>query len=48
MDKLSGTDKLRKAIVAGDSALEIKQSWQQGLMAFKALRKPYLLYPDLQ
>ncbi len=47
MDKLSGTDKLRQAIVAGKSAEAIKESWQQGLKQFKALRKPYLLYPDL-
>ncbi len=47
MDKLSGTDKLRKAIVTGKSAKAIKQSWQQGLKQFKTLRKPYLLYPDL-
>ena len=47
MDKLSGSDKLRKAIVAGKTQQEIKQSWQQGLLHFKVLRKPYLLYPDL-
>ena len=47
MDKLSGTDKLRKAIVAGQSARKIKQGWQQGLNNFKTLRKPYLLYPEL-
>ena len=47
MDKLSGTDKLRKAIVAGKTQQEIKQSWQQGLLNFKNLRKPYLLYRDL-
>lgn len=47
MDKLSGTDKLRKAIEQGKSAKEIKQSWQQGLELFKHTRKPYLLYPDL-
>jgi len=47
MDKLSGTDKLRKAIVAGKTQQEIKQSWQQGLLNFKKLRKPYLLYKDL-
>mgnify|MGYP003384536681 CR=1 FL=1 len=44
MDKLSGTDKLRKAIIAGQTAQEIKLSWQQGLHKFKRLRKPYLLY----
>ena len=47
MDKLSGSDKLRKAIVAGKSEQEIKQSWQQGLLKFKNLRNPYLLYRDL-
>lgn len=44
MDKLSGTDKLRKAIVAGNTAQEIQLSWQKGLIEFKAMRKPYLLY----
>lgn len=47
MDKLSGTDKLRKAIVAGKTQQEIKQGWQQGLLKFNSLRKPYLLYKDL-
>ena len=47
MDKLSGTDKLRKAIMAGDSAQQIKTSWQRGLDDFKKLRKPYLLYPEV-
>ncbi|MBL4765193.1 MAG: DUF1343 domain-containing protein [Colwellia sp.] len=47
MDKLSGTDKLRKAIVAGKTQQQIKQSWQQGLLTFKTLRAPYLLYGNL-
>ncbi|MGL1956254.1 MAG: DUF1343 domain-containing protein [Colwellia sp.] len=47
MDKLSGTDKLRKAIVSGKSEAQIKQSWQQGLNNFITLRKPYLLYSVL-
>ncbi len=47
MDKLSGTDKLRKAIEAGQSEQEIKQSWQADLLKFRRLRKPYLLYNDL-
>ncbi len=46
MDKLSGTDTLRKAIIAGKSEAEIKQSWQAGLTQFKQQRKPYLLYKD--
>ncbi|HBY87631.1 MAG TPA: DUF1343 domain-containing protein, partial [Colwellia sp.] len=31
MDKLAGTDKLRKAIMAGQSAEQIKLSWRAGL-----------------
>ena len=45
MDKLAGTDKLRKAIEAGQSEKQIRQSWQQDLSDFKAKRVPYLLYP---
>lgn len=47
MDKLAGTDKLRKAILSGQSTEQIKQSWQQDLERFKLKRKPYLLYPDI-
>lgn len=43
-DKLAGTDKLRKQIIAGISAEEIKSSWQADLSSFKAARRPYLLY----
>ncbi len=45
MDKLAGTDKLRKAIMAGQSAEQIKLSWRAGLTNFMQKRKPYLLYP---
>jgi uncharacterized protein YbbC (DUF1343 family) len=44
MDKLAGTDELRKQIERGLSAKEIKHSWQEGLSHFKKQRKPYLLY----
>ncbi|KTD96185.1 exo-beta-N-acetylmuramidase NamZ family protein [Pseudoalteromonas sp. H71] len=44
MDKLAGTNKLRLAIEAGQSAEQIKQGWQSGLTQFKAQRAPYLLY----
>ena len=43
-EKLAGTDKLRKQIVAGKSAEEIRASWQGDLDGFKAKRKKYLLY----
>ena len=43
-DKLAGTDKLRKALVAGQSAGQIEASWQQGEARFIQQRQPYLLY----
>jgi uncharacterized protein YbbC (DUF1343 family) len=46
MDKLAGTNSLRLAIEEGQSAQQIKASWQLNLNAFKSMRKPYLLYPD--
>lgn len=45
-DKLAGTDKLRKQIVAGKTEAEIRASWKTDLDAFKEKRKKYLLYPD--
>ena len=45
MDKLSGTDALRKSIEAGDDAVTIRAGWQEGLEAFRILREPYLMYP---
>ena len=44
-DKLAGTDRLRKQLVAGATADEIRSSWEAELTQFKALRKKYLLYP---
>jgi len=46
MDKLAGTDKLRLAIINGDSEAEIRQSWQADLSDYKRLRAKYLIYPD--
>lgn len=46
MDKLAGTDRLRLAIEQGQSAAQIKASWQSDLQAFRLKRKPYLLYPE--
>jgi len=43
-DKLAGTDKLRKQIIAGKSAKEIKASWEKGVEEFKIRRGKYLLY----
>jgi uncharacterized protein YbbC (DUF1343 family) len=46
-DKLAGTTKLREQIQEGKSESEIRDSWKNDLDAFKALRKKYLLYPDV-
>ncbi len=43
-DILAGTDELRKAIVAGKTAEEIRASWQTEIKLFKQKREKYLLY----
>lgn len=45
MDKLTGTDQVRKMIDQGKPAREIVQIWQDELNNFKKLRKKVLLYP---
>ncbi len=45
-DKLAGNYKLREQIIAGKTEIEIRNSWQAELDAFKKIRKKYLLYPD--
>ncbi|MCX6233552.1 MAG: DUF1343 domain-containing protein [Bacteroidetes bacterium] len=47
-DKLAGNSSLREQIIAGKSEEDIKATWQQGLDAFKVVRKKYLLYPDFR
>ncbi len=46
LDLLSGSDELRKQIMAGKTSEEIKASWKEDLEAFKKQRKPYLLYDE--
>lgn len=46
IDLLSGSDQLRTMIEAGETADAIKASWQDDIAAFKAQRKPYLLYDE--
>ncbi len=43
-DKLAGTESLRKQILNGATETEIRQSWQEGIEAFKSVREKYLLY----
>jgi uncharacterized protein YbbC (DUF1343 family) len=45
IDKLAGTDQLRKQILSGTSEQSIRKSWGKDLKKFKQIRKKYLLYP---
>lgn len=47
-DKLAGTDKLRKQIIAGLNEEQIRRTWEEGLKSYKVIRKKYLLYPDFE
>jgi len=46
IDKLAGTDQLRKQIEAGWDEARIRASWEQGLEQYKLIRKKYLIYDD--
>ena len=43
-NNLAGTDVLKEQIIAGMSAKEIKNNWQEDLVNFCEMRRPYLLY----
>ncbi|MDQ0477374.1 MULTISPECIES: exo-beta-N-acetylmuramidase NamZ domain-containing protein [Chryseobacterium] len=45
-DKLAGTDELRKQIIAGKTAKEIKDSWKNDLENFQKIRAKYVMYED--
>jgi uncharacterized protein YbbC (DUF1343 family) len=45
IDKLAGTENLKKQIIAGVSETKIRESWNPGLAEYKTKRKKYLLYP---
>ncbi|MDR2206462.1 MAG: DUF1343 domain-containing protein [Flavobacteriaceae bacterium] len=45
-DTLAGSDELRKQIIAGKSAAEIKDSWKPDLEKFQKIREKYVMYPD--
>ncbi|MBP6235944.1 MAG: DUF1343 domain-containing protein [Saprospiraceae bacterium] len=44
IDKLAGSDQLRKQILAGKNEQEIKETWHPGLVAFHKIRAKYLIY----
>jgi Uncharacterized protein conserved in bacteria len=45
-EKLVGVDYIRKDIIAGKPAQEIKGKWRCDVVKFKQQRKPYLLYSE--
>src|SRR5690606_25093640 len=45
-DTLAGTDELRKQIIAGKSASEIKESWKSDLNKFEKIRRKYIVYEN--
>jgi uncharacterized protein YbbC (DUF1343 family) len=48
INRLAGTDRLRKMIEAGKTEEEIRASWQEELAVYKQKRKKYLLYEDFE
>ncbi len=48
IDKLAGNSIFQQQVKKGKTEKEIKQSWQPGLVKFKAIRKKYLLYNDFE
>jgi uncharacterized protein YbbC (DUF1343 family) len=47
-NKLAGNNELWQQIRKGLSEEDIKKSWQPALLAYKAIRKKYLLYEDFE
>lgn len=48
INKLAGTSRLKKAVIEGKTADEIRAMYAAELAEFKALRKQYLLYNDFE
>ncbi|MCB9033011.1 MAG: DUF1343 domain-containing protein [Chitinophagales bacterium] len=46
--KLAGTNDLKNQIKNGNSANQIKATWQNNIDQFKVIRKKYLLYKDFE
>jgi uncharacterized protein YbbC (DUF1343 family) len=47
-NKLAGNAMLMEQLKAGTDEATIRKSWEPGLIAFKQVRKKYLLYPDFE
>jgi uncharacterized protein YbbC (DUF1343 family) len=48
LSKLAGNDILKKQVIDGLPEIQIRQSWEKDLAAFKKIRKRYLLYADFE
>jgi uncharacterized protein YbbC (DUF1343 family) len=48
INKLAGNNELMQQVKDGKTEQEIRKSWEPGLIAFKAIRKKYLLYTDFE
>jgi uncharacterized protein YbbC (DUF1343 family) len=48
INKLTGNNIFQQQVKQRKTEKEIKQSWQPGLIKFKAIRKKYLLYTDFE
>jgi uncharacterized protein YbbC (DUF1343 family) len=46
IDKLAGSDQLRKQILHGETKDQISKAWSADLEKFRQVRKKYLLYKD--
>ena len=44
IDKLAGSNQLRKQILSGKSEAQIRASWQKDLKKFRKIRQKYLIY----
>lgn len=47
-NQLAGTAQLKKQILEGKTAAEIRETWQADLERFKVIRRKYLLYDDFK
>jgi uncharacterized protein YbbC (DUF1343 family) len=48
INKLAGNNELMQQVKDGKTEQEIRKSWEPGLIAFKTIRKKYLLYTDFE
>lgn len=47
-EKLAGTSEFRQQIISGMNEMDIRKIWEPDLVAYKSIRKKYLLYKDFE